>query len=58
LASSMIFGSMSVMLGTLAQIAVVIRPYHNFAPFVRQIGERKAQACAKEIFHQLSHPAV
>jgi hypothetical protein len=26
-----------------------IRPYHNFAPFVRQIGEPKAQACSKAI---------
>jgi hypothetical protein len=31
-----------------------IRPYHNFAPFVRQTGERKAQACAKEMLRQLS----
>ena len=28
------------------------RSYHNFALFVRQTGERKSQACAKEIFHQ------
>ena len=28
------------------------RPYHNFAPFVRQIGERKAQACAKAMLRQ------
>ena len=25
------------------------RRYHNFAPFVRQTGERKAQTCAKAI---------
>jgi hypothetical protein len=30
------------------------RRYHNFAPFVRQIGERKAQTCAMAIFRQLS----
>ena len=35
------------------QMTVVTRPYHNFAPFVRQIGERKAQACAKAILQQL-----
>jgi hypothetical protein len=29
------------------------RRYHNFAPFVRQIGERKAQTCAMAIFHHL-----
>jgi hypothetical protein len=28
-------------------------PYHNFAPFVRQICERKAQTCAMAIYHQL-----
>jgi hypothetical protein len=29
-----------------------IRPYHNFAPFVRQTGERKAQTCAMGIYQQ------
>jgi hypothetical protein len=29
------------------------RPYRNFAPFVRQTGERKAQACAKGMLRQL-----
>jgi hypothetical protein len=28
----------------------VNRPYRNFAPFVRQTGERKAQTCAKAIY--------
>ncbi len=31
----------------------VYRRYQNFAPFVRQIGERKAQTCAKAMFQQL-----
>jgi hypothetical protein len=31
----------------------VIRRYRNFAPFVRRIGERKAQTCAMAIFSQL-----
>jgi hypothetical protein len=30
-----------------------IRRYRNFAPFVRQTGERKAQTCAKGILRQL-----
>jgi hypothetical protein len=30
------------------------RRYHNFAPFVRQTGEKKAQACAMGILQQLS----
>jgi len=29
------------------------RRYRNFAPFVRQTGERKAQICAKGISQQL-----
>jgi hypothetical protein len=29
------------------------RRYRNFAPFVRQTGERKAQTCANAILHQL-----
>ena len=32
----------------------VIRRYHNFAPFVRRIGERKAQTCAMAMFQQPS----
>ena len=32
-----------------------IRPYHNFAPFVRQIDERKAQTCAMAILPQLTN---
>src|ERR1035437_1278145 len=30
------------------------RRYRNFAPFVRQTGERKAQTCANGIFRQLT----
>ena len=33
---------------------VETRRYRNFAPFVRQTGERKAQTCANEICQQLS----
>jgi hypothetical protein len=29
-----------------------IRPYRNFAPFVRQTSERKAQTCANEMLQQ------
>jgi len=32
----------------------VIRPYRNFAPFMGQPGEWKAQTCAKGIFRQLT----
>lgn len=32
------------------------RRYHNFAPFIRQTGERKAQTCALRRFHA-SHSA-
>ena len=32
----------------------VTRRYHNFAPFVRQIGERKAQTCAIGMLRQQS----
>ena len=35
------------------QIPAVIRRYRNFAPFVRQTGEKKAQTCDMEIYHQL-----
>ena len=35
-------------------VTVVTKPYHNFAPFVRRIGERKAQTCAMGMFHQLT----
>src|SRR5207237_5168371 len=38
----------------LGRLAVVNRRYHNLAPFVRQIGERKAQTCAKAISRQLN----
>jgi hypothetical protein len=38
---------------TVLRAASVIRPYHNFAPFVRQTGEKKAQACAMGILQQL-----
>jgi hypothetical protein len=34
-------------------LPVVNRRYRNFAPFVRQTGERKAQTCAKGISQQL-----
>jgi probable HAF family extracellular repeat protein len=34
-------------------VTSVIRRYPNFAPFVRQTGERKAQACANGMFRQL-----
>ena len=36
----------------------VIRRYHNFAPFVRRIGERKAQTCAMAMFQQPSCDAA
>jgi hypothetical protein len=29
------------------------RRYHNFAPFVRQTGEKKAQACVTAMLRQL-----
>src|SRR5450755_4711188 len=35
-------------------IAVDTRPYHNFAPFVRQTDERKAQTCVMAISQQLA----
>jgi hypothetical protein len=34
------------------RLASVNRRYRNFAPFVRQTGERKAQTCAMAIFRQ------
>jgi hypothetical protein len=37
------------------EITVENRRYHNFAPFVRQTGERKAQTCAIAILQQLRH---
>jgi hypothetical protein len=37
------------------RIVDVSRRSHNFAPFVRQTGEKKAQACDMAIFHQQLH---
>jgi hypothetical protein len=36
------------------RIVYVTRRSHNFAPFIRQTGERKAQTCAKGILRQAS----
>ena len=35
-----------------SEVTVVTRRYRNFAPFVRQTRERKAQTCAKAILRQ------
>jgi hypothetical protein len=43
----------AVPLGKRVTTTAAIRPYRNFAPFVRQTGEGKAQTCAKAIFQQL-----
>ncbi len=40
------------------QIVDVIRRYHNFAPFVRQIGERKAQTCANAMLRHRSSRGI
>jgi len=43
------------MLGQSATIVDVIRRYRNFAPFVRQTGEKKAQTCAIGMLRQSSN---
>src|ERR1035437_1407806 len=48
----------SMLILSFYDVTSVNRRYHNFAPFVRQIGERKAQTCAMAILRQLTESDV
>ena len=42
----------AIIAGSVSWLVVVVRRYRNFEPFIRQIGERKAQTCAKAMLRQ------